>query len=266
MAAFYEARSLQETGEHLGEEDERTVADLLVDQVEFCDLLLISKTDLITQAELDELTAVLRRLNTRAEIVSMVKGAVPLNAVLGTGRFDFADAQKAPGWLQEMRGEHVPETDEYGISSFTYRARRPFHPQKIYDFFRDQPEGGKLLRSKGFFWLASRPQYAGQWSQAGGIAQHGAAGLFWKAVPETHWPEDPEQVAAIREQWEEPFGDMRQELVFIGQNLDRSRFVSLLDDCLLTDEELLAGQHYWKQLPDPFPSWGIIGADDETRK
>jgi len=261
MHDYYEAKGLQETGENLGEEDERTVADLLVDQIEFCDVLMISKTDLIDEQQLAELTAALRSLNSRAEIVPMVKGQVPLEKVLGTGKFDFLEAQKAPGWLQELRGEHTPETEEYGISSFTYRARRPFHPKKLYDFFNDHPTTGKLLRSKGYFWLASRPQMAGQWSQAGGIAQHGAAGMFWKAIPKQHWPEDPEQLAFIDEYWEEPFGDMRQELVFIGQGLEQDAFVRQLDDCLLTDEELLAGQAHWRTLPDPFPEWSLPGID-----
>lgn len=252
---YHEALSLQETGESLGEEDERNVADLLVDQIEFCDVLLISKTDLISPQQLEELQAILHKLNPAADIIPMLRGQVPLARVLNTGRFDFERAQQAPGWLQEMRGEHTPETEEYGISSFTYKARRPFLPQKLHDFFADPSIKGKLLRSKGFFWLASRPQWAGQWSQAGGVAQHGAAGIFWKAVPKDRWPEDEEHLSYIMERWEEPFGDMRQELVFIGQNLDRDQVVAQLDACLLTDEELLKGQEYWKSLPDPFPEW-----------
>ena len=252
---YYEAYSLQETGESLGEEDERTVSDLLIDQIEFCDVLLISKTDLISAEQLEELKAVLRKLNATAEIIPMAKGNIPLAKVLNTGKFNFDKAQQAPGWLKELRGEHTPETEEYGISSFVYRARKPFHPKKIHDFFADPERNGKLLRSKGFFWLASRPQYAGQWSQAGGIAQHGAAGMFWKAIPKDKWPEDTEQVQYIMEKWVEPFGDMRQELVFIGRTMNKEEFISELDACLLTDEEMLEGQDYWKALPDPFPSW-----------
>ena len=253
---YYEAFPLEETGESLGENDERTVADLLIEQVEFCDVLLISKTDLISPERLAELTAVLRKLNSRADIIPMSKGNVPLAKVLNTRRFDFTQAQLAPGWLKELRGEHTPETEEYGISSFVYRARRPFHPEKIYNFFADSETVAKnLLRSKGYFWLASRPQYAGQWSQAGGIAQHGAAGLFWRALPKEQWPEDEETVHYIMEKWQEPFGDMRQELVFIGRNLDKDAFIAELDACLLTDEEMQKGETYWKTLPDPFPSW-----------
>lgn len=252
---YYEAQSLQDVGEHLGEEDQRNVADLLIDQIEFCDVLLISKTDLISPDQLAELTAILRKLNPDADIIPIAKGRVPLDRVLNTQKFNFDKAQQAPGWLKELRGQHVPETEEYGISSFTYHARRPFHPQKIYDFLLSPVANGKLLRSKGFFWLASRPQVAGQWSQAGGIAQYGAAGMFWKAIPEEHWPEDEEQLHYIREKWEEPFGDMRQELVFIGQGLNSAQVIDELNNCLLNDEEMLAGQALWKSLPDPFPEW-----------
>ena len=134
-------------------------------------------------------------------------------------------------------------------------ARRPFHPQKFHDLLNAEWFGKGLLRSKGFFWLATRPRYAGQWSQAGGIAHHGPAGVFWKAIPEERWPEDAEYRAFILEKWEEPFGDMRQELVFIGQRLDQARMRQALNDCLLTEDELLAGAEHWKTLPDPFPAW-----------
>jgi len=255
LADFHAARALQETGESLGEEDERNVADLLVDQIEFCDVLVLSKTDLITAGALDELTGILRSLNPDARIVPAVMGQVPLEAVLDTGRFSFERAAAAPGWLREMRGEHVPETEEYGIRSTHYLARRPFHPQRFYDFLHRTWDNGRLLRLKGYFWLASRPHYAGQWSQAGGIARHSPAGMFWKAVPQERWPDDPETLAMIREKWIEPFGDMRQELVFIGQQLDIERLHAALDACLLDDDELLAGQAHWKNLPDPFPVW-----------
>ncbi len=255
LTQYEEAQSLAEAGESLGDEDERNVADLLVDQIEFCDVLLISKTDLLSSVQLDELTAVLRSLNPEAELIPISHGEVALEKVLETGRFSFERAQQAPGWLKELRGEHLPETEEYGIGSFAYHARRPFHPQKFYDQLHGDWGGGKLLRSKGFFWLATRPQFAGQWSQAGGIAHYGFAGMFWKAVPESNWPEDPDYRAAIVDKWQEPFGDMRQELVFIGQNLDEARIRQALDACLLSEEELLAGKEAWQSLPDPFPAW-----------
>lgn len=252
---YEEAKYLQETGEHLGEDDERSVADLLIDQVEFADVILISKTDLADSADLERLQAILRTLNTEARIVPIKNGEVPIDQVIGTGLFDFERAQQAPGWLKEMRGEHIPETEEYGIGSFTYVARRPFDPEKFYNFLHNTKQYGKLLRSKGYFWLATRPEFAGQWSQAGGIARYGFAGMFWKAVAEENWPDDPEYRESIRESWEEPFGDMRQELVFIGQGLDQAAITSALDQCLLSDEQLLQGKQHWVTLNDPFPAW-----------
>lgn len=252
---YEEAQYLQETGESLGEEDERSVADLLVDQVEFADVILISKTDLADAADIERLTAILKTLNTHAKILPISQGQVDIDAVLNTGLFDFERAQQAPGWLKEMRGEHIPETEEYGIGSFSYLARRPFHPEKFYQFLHDTKQFGKLLRSKGYFWLASRPEFAGQWSQAGGIARYGFAGLFWKAVPKDNWPTDEEYLANIAKQWVEPFGDMRQELVFIGQQLDQAAMTQALDECLLTEDELVKGKDYWVTLNDPFPAW-----------
>ena len=155
-----------------------------------------------------------------------------------------------------MRGEHVPETEEYGIGSFSYEARRPFHPQKFFEFLHGTEVYGKLIRSKGYFWLATRPEFAGQWSQAGGIARYGFAGMFWKSVPKENWPSDEDYLASIEKQWEEPFGDMRQELVFIGQGLDKGKMIQALNSCLLTEDEVLQGKQYWATLPDPFPVWG----------
>ena len=252
---YEEAQYLKETGESLGEEDERTVADLLVDQVEFADVILISKTDIAKPEDIERLHAILKTLNTRAKIIPIEEGKVDIDAVLNTGLFDFEEAQRSPGWLAEMRGEHVPETEEYGIGSFSYVARRPFHPQKFHEFLHSSQKHGKLLRSKGYFWLATRPEFAGQWSQAGGIARYGFAGMFWKAVPEKHWPTDEETIAGIKENWEEPFGDMRQELVFIGQGLDKAEITEALDSCLLNEDEVLRGKKYWLTLDDPFPAW-----------
>ena len=252
---YDEAKYLQETGESLGEDDERSVADLLVDQVEFADLILISKTDLASVSDVERLTAILKTLNTHAKITPIAHGEVAIDSVLNTGLFDFDRAQQAPGWLKEMRGEHVPETQEYGIGSFSYEARRPFHPEKFHQFLHSTDKYGKLIRSKGYFWLATRPEFAGQWSQAGGIARYGYAGMFWKAVPKKNWPSDKEYLASIKKQWVEPFGDMRQELVFIGQNLNEGSMIEALDSCLLSEEEVLQGKAYWKTLSDPFPAW-----------
>ena len=255
MEDYDEAKYLQETGESLGEDDERSVTDLLVDQIEFADVILISKTDLVETSDIERLTAILKTLNTHAKIIPISHGQVDIVAVLNTGLFNFERAQQAPGWLKEMRGEHLPETEEYGIGSFNYLARRPFHPDKFFQFLHGTKKFGKLIRSKGYFWLASRPEFAGQWSQAGGIARYGFAGMFWKAIAKKDWPTDGEYLLSIEKQWVEPFGDMRQELVFIGQQLDQTAMTQALDECLLTEDELLKGKDYWVTLNDPFPEW-----------
>lgn len=252
---YGEAQKLQQTGESLGEDDDRNVADLLVDQIEFADVILLSKTDLARSEDVERLKAIIRSLNTLADIIPIDHGRVDVDRVLNTGLFNFERAQQAPGWLQEMRGEHVPETEEYGISSFTYVARKPFEPKKFYGFLKNCQQYGKLLRSKGYFWLASRPDFAGSWSQAGGIAHHGFAGMFWKAVPKSGWPTDEDYLASIKKSWVEPFGDMRQELVFIGQDLDQQAMTDALDACLLSDEQLRMGHEHWLTLDDPFPAW-----------
>ena len=252
---YEEAKYLQETGESLGEDDERSVADLLVDQIEFADVILISKTDLVDDKDIDILKAIIITLNTQAEIIPIKEGNVEIDKVLNTGLFDFAKAKEAPGWLKEMRGEHIPETEEYGISSFTYTARRPFLPEKFYNFLHSTEKYGKLIRSKGFFWLGSRLEYAGQWSQAGGIARYGFAGMFWRSVPKQDWPTDEQTLASIKANWVEPFGDMRQELVFIGQGLDESAIKKALDECLVSEDDMLKGEEFWTNLDDPFPPW-----------
>ncbi|WPN63535.1 zinc metallochaperone GTPase ZigA [Pseudomonas sp. P9_35] len=252
---YQAAESLASRGETLGEDDERSITDLLIEQIEFADVILISKIDLISQHEWEELTAILQRLNAQAQILPMVMGQVPLGRILDTGLFDFERAAQAPGWLQELRGEHVPETEEYGIASTAYRARRPFHPERFFSFIDRPWPNGKLLRSKGFFWLASKPEEAGSWSQAGGLMRHGFAGRWWRFVPKNQWPQDEESTAAIMKNWLAATGDCRQELVFIGQDIDFSQLTAELDACLLTDAEMALGVESWRLLPDPFGTW-----------
>ncbi len=258
MKDYEEAKYLQETGESLGEDDDRSVADLLVDQIEFADVILVSKTDLVKKEDIKKLKAIIKTLNTQAEIIPITEGRIEIGKVLNTGLFNFDKAKEAPGWLKEMRGDHIPETEEYGISSFTYKARRPFYPEKFYTFLHSTEQYGKLIRSKGFFWLGSRLEYAGQWSQAGGIARYGYAGLFWRSVPRKDWPTDEQALASIKENWIEPFGDMRQELVFIGQSLDEKAITNALDNCLVTEDDMLKGEEFWTNLNDPFPPWQEI--------
>jgi len=266
---FNEADFLQDRGQARDEDDDRTVVDLLIEQVEFCDVIVLNKLDLVGDAERARLTGILRSLNPRAAIVPASFGKVPLDSVLDTGRFDFDAAAAAPGWLAELRGEHVPESEAYGIGSFVYRRRRPFHPQRFADLIHTEwlREHGSVLRSKGFFWLATRMDTAGTWGQAGGVCRHGGAGAWWAALDASEWPDDDDSRAGIEADMTvdgqpAPFGDRRQELVLIGQDLDRPALEALLDACLLTDAEMAAGPAAWASYPDPFPSWED-GLDDD---
>lgn len=255
MTDYQASDSLANRGETTGEEDDRSLSDLLIEQVEFADVILMSKIDLVSEYERNELSAVLRSLNPRARIVPMVMGQVPLTTVLDTGLFDFDQAAQAPGWLQELRGEHLPETDAYGIAADTWQARRPMHAQRFFDFIHKPWSNGRLLRSKGFFWLASKYQEAGSWSQAGGMVRQGFAGRWWRFVPREQWPQDEESTASIIKQWSADCGDCRQELVFIGQDVDFSRLHAELDACLLSDAEMAQGQDAWLRFADPFGAW-----------
>ncbi|EIC86204.1 zinc metallochaperone GTPase ZigA [Serratia sp. M24T3] len=244
---------LQERGESLGELDERTVVDLLIEQIEFCDVLVLNKIDLIATEQQEKLFAILHSLNPRAKIEVASFGKVPLEKVLNTGLFDFEQAAQAPGWLKELRGEHTPESEEYGIGHFVYRARRPFHPQRFAAIIENKLQG--VVRSKGFFWLATRPSFAGSWSQAGGVARQHKAGMWWASVPRERWPEDPETLQFILEYWIEGIGDARQELVFIGIDMDEAGLRRDLDNCLLNDLEMLEGPIAWEKYHDPLHAW-----------
>ncbi len=257
MRDYHAAEDIASRGESLGPDDERAISDLLIEQVEFADVLLISKADLISSSERDELTAILRHLNPGAEVLPMVMGQVDLRRLIDTGRFDFDRAAQAPGWLKELRGEHKPETEEYGIASTAYRARRPFHPQRFFRFLDRQWSNGRLLRSKGYFWLASRYREAGSWSQAGGLMRYELAGSWWRFVPRERWPQDQEELHSVMQHWTPDVGDCRQELVFIGQGIDFERMRAELDACLLDDEEMAQGPQGWSLLPDPFDPWHV---------
>jgi G3E family GTPase len=246
----------------LGEGDERTVADLLVEQVEFADVLVVSKADLVAPGDVARLEAMLRHLNPGASVVRADRGRVPLGAVLGTGRFDFERAAASPGWMRAMRGAEVPETAEYGVTSFVYRARAPFHPARFWSFLQDPSPWARVLRSKGFFWLASRMGAAGLWSQAGGAASCGGAGAWYAALDPSEWPSDAETRAQVRADWREPWGDRRQELVFIGTGLDEAALRARLDASLLNEGELARGPAAWESFDDPFPAWTHDGVDE----
>ncbi|WP_053753780.1 GTP-binding protein [Streptomyces sp. MMG1533] len=216
------------------EDDERTVSDLLVDQIEFADVIVLNKLDLVDEESAARLRAALCRLNPVARIVPATDGRVDLGEVLGTGLFDLDRAQQAPGWVQELNGEHVPETEEYGVSSTVFRSELPFHPGRLWDLVTEELDSGRygrILRSKGFFTLSSRPHVTGLWSQAGSVARF--------------------EPSAVRDH-EAPYA---QELVFIGTQLDADGLRSALTDCLLRPAEPA-----WSA--DPFPAWDTYGIDE----
>jgi G3E family GTPase len=242
--------------------DDRCVVDLLVDQIEFADVIVLNKTDLVSAEELDQVTGILKGLNPQAVLKFSRFGKVPVKEVLDTGLFSMEEARKAPGWLKELRGEHTPETEEYGISSFVYRARRPFHPERFMKGLQGAWPG--VLRSKGFFWLATRMDWAGNFSQAGAACRTEGAGLWWAAVDRRDWPDEAEQRAEIATLWQEPWGDRRQELVIIGQDMDREELTVMLDACLLTEEEMGMGAERWRlEFGDPFLEWSTEPVADE---
>jgi len=241
----------------LSEEDHRNIVDLLVDQVEFANVIIINKTDLVTPYDLEQLDQIIRRLNPGAEVLHATESRVPLSTILGTGRFQLAEAEDMPDWLAVPRGQEETETEEYGISSFVYRRHRPFHPQRLADEFGDDLDEGLfagVLRSKGLLWIASRNDWAYDWSQAGCSIRMHPAGFWWAAAPEDEWPSDEEEIAEIRSKFAGEHGDRHQELVFIGQALDQQRIERILDRCLLTDLEFVQGPDYWSELEDPLPA------------
>jgi G3E family GTPase len=225
---------LAERGLDQYEDDERTVSDLLMDQIEFADVIVLNKLDLVPAEDADRLRAALVRLNPVARIVPAIRGAVELRDVLGTGLFDVERAQQAPGWVMELNGDHVPETEEYGISSTVFRADRPFHPGRLWDLVTEELDSGRfgqVLRSKGFFWLAGRPRVTGLWSQAGSVARFEPSGARDAGTTQG------------------------QELVFIGIGLRAEELQAALAGCLLADGEPVPDH-------DDFPAWETYGIDD----
>jgi G3E family GTPase len=245
---------LADRGESLGEDDARTVVDLLVDQIEFADVLVLNKTDLVSPAELEVVEALCRQLNPLARIVHSVRGAAHLSDILDTGLFDMARAQSAAGWRQALEFGKTPETEEYGVSSFVYRARRPFHPMRLKAVLDAEWPG--VWRSKGFFWLATRMRFVGSWSQAGAAATHEWGGYWWASIPPEKRPQDPESRQFLSNVWRSPYGDRRQEIVLIGKDMDRAALTEMFNSALLTTAEMQKGAKVWSRMPDPFPAWG----------
>lgn len=240
----------------LDEEDDRTIVDLLNDQVEFANVIVINKTDQVERDDLERLEAILRQLNPVARQVRATRGQVPLDAIFDTRLFDMEQAQQSPGWVRELNGVHTPETEEYGISSFVYRARRPFHPYRLWKLLDDVLEG--VLRAKGFLWIASRPEIMGIFSQAGISVTIDPMARWWADTPRTEWPGDPESLNHVASLWDPETGDRRQEIVFIGAGMDEALLRSQLDASLLTQEEYAGGPDAWQAYEDPLPAWPEI--------
>ena len=249
---------LRDRGETAGDEDERPLVQLLVDQIEFADVIVLNKIDVASRADVEAARAIIRALNSDARIIETSHACVAPRDILDTGLFSFDAAHRHPTWFKELNGfkEHQPETEEYGISSFVYRARGPFEPEKLYAFFGKSWPG--VVRAKGFFWLATRPQWVGELAQAGSLVRHEAIGYWWAAVPKKNWPEEDDLVARINKTWHRLWGDRRQEIVFIGtREMDKAAMIAELDACLLPlPKDGTVDTRAWKTLPDPFPEWG----------
>ncbi len=245
---------LRDRGETMGEEDERTLVHLLTDQIEFADVVILNKTADAGLERTDAARKIIRSLNADARIIETNQSDVPSDAILDTGLFDFEKAHEHPMWAKELYGfaDHVPETEEYGVISYVYRARQPFIPEKIHAVLVGELPG--VIRAKGHFWLATRPNWVAEFSLAGALSSVTPLGTWWAAIPEERWPDHESARAYIAQHWAEPWGDRRQEIVFIGAGIDWSVLKAKLDACLLpavtaTDPENLP------DLPDPFPVW-----------
>ncbi len=246
--------TVAERGETRDEEDERTIVDLLVDQVEFADVIVVSKVDLVDAETLHRVEASIRSLNATARIVRAQHGRVLLREVLGTQRFDLETAANSAAWIQEMAGVHVPETEEYGIRSTVFRARRPFHPGRLAAAL-DTPALRGAVRAKGVFWLANRPSYAGLLSKAGPSYVLEAMGPWLAVQPEHRWELPDDEVAAVKADWHEVYGDRAQQLVWIGVGLDVEAVHAELERALIDDAEEVAGLEAWATFDDPLPAW-----------
>jgi G3E family GTPase len=256
MSEYQSYDDLSDRDIGLSDEDKRNIVDLLVDQIEFANVIVINKTDLVTPYDLEQLTILIQKLNGRAKIVQSMEGRVPLDQVLGTGLFSLSEAEERPDWLAVPRGQETTETEEYGISSFVFRSRRPFHPQRLSNALDASLDDGiftGVLRSKGLVWIASKNDWAYDWSQAGCSIRIDPAGYWWASAPEEEWPEDEDQIAKIKTEFVGLYGDRRQELVFIGNAMNEKNIRQILESCQLTDLEVVQGPESWEQFSDPFP-------------
>lgn len=245
--------SLMDRQQAANPEDRRKIAELMMQQLEFADVLLINKTDLVSSDELQLIQALLQRINPYARCLAMDHGQIDPSLILNTGRFDLERARQTPGWRVHLRESSRSEVDEYGISTFVFRSRRPFHPERFWNALLGEWPG--LLRAKGWFWLATRLDRMGIWSQAGPICRLHGGNYWWAAVPPDAWPQSNEFTEHLEKIWDPNVGDCRQELIFIGIDMPCEQMLKQLEDCLLTDGEMELGPRVWSQFPDPLPPW-----------
>ncbi|GLH50638.1 MULTISPECIES: GTP-binding protein [Pseudomonas] len=229
----------------------RHLTDLLIEQVEYANVILVNKLDLIDEPGYQAVHAILAGLNPSARIMPMAQGNVELSAILGTHLFDLPSLAASPGWMKKMQADDTPasESDTYGVTSWVYRERAPFHPQRLLDFLQQPWHNGRLLRSKGYFWLASRHLETGLLVQSGRQFQWDYVGHWWNFIEQSQWPQDEYRLQSIMAKWDSIVGDCRQELVFIGQGLDTQALQRALDNCLLSTQEIAAGPSAWQALP-----------------
>ncbi|MEO1304981.1 MAG: GTP-binding protein [Pseudomonadota bacterium] len=242
---------LKDRGEVLGEEDDRTLVHLLTDQIEFADVVILNKVGDATAGQVDAARKIIRSLNADAEIIEANYSDVSAEAIFDTGLFDFEKAESHPMWAKELYGfeDHVPESEEYGVTSYTYRARRPFDPRAIHDVLNGELPG--VIRAKGHFWVATRPEWLAEFSLAGSLSSVSPLGTWWASVPSERWPDNDALRAYLNQNWEEPWGDRRQELVFIGADIDWPALQARLDAALMPEDVRLEDV----ELDDPFPLW-----------
>ena len=258
LSDFQCVEELRDRGIGIDDADNRDIARVLIEQIEFANVILLNKTDLVSEEECRFLLALLRKLNPNARVLAIKHGQVPVDEIVKTGRYQQDWAVEGDAWQSLLAGNVTVESDVNGVSSFVYRARRPFHPQRLWDFWMEGEHTPGILRSKGYFWLATRNAMSGFWSHVGQVLAAEPGGTWWAETPRAEWPsDDPELLAELESVWDEVWGDRRQELVLIGQDLDAAAVEDALNKCLLTDSEMQSGPSSWGRLADPFGSWDI---------
>lgn len=245
---------LHDRGESMGDEDNRTLVHLLTDQIEFADVVILNKVDDADPHQVDAARKIIRSLNADARIIETNHSDVPTETILDTGLFDYEKAHEHPFWAKELYGyaDHLPETEEYGVTSFVYRARLPFDPTRIHELLNADLPG--VIRAKGHFWIATRPDWVAEFSLAGALSSVNPLGTWWASVPIERWPSEEHAQAYLAAHWQEPWGDRRQEIVFIGSGINWPELRSKLDSCLVP-KNLASSPDSLPDMPDPFPLW-----------